>query len=177
MLIILAERFDLGILMDLMQNPFSLLSIMGKCCVIWDGCQPGGCSCVGGPRYLQVVLITVGVEMVEWISIRFVFSVKFWALCAQIKFTNYKVLLTCPLPPLICVMAHLLIPLSFGFPFTLSRTLPFISPLSVCPAVSLSISPFFLFSCLFSSFLQFTIPFCLSSVILSSITCSLALGR
>ncbi len=34
-------------MVDLIQNPFSLLSIMGQCCVIWDGCQPGGCSCVG----------------------------------------------------------------------------------------------------------------------------------
>lgn len=154
----------------------SLRSNKGQFHIIRDGCQPT-CVCVGGPLYLQVVLIIVGVEKAEWISLRFVSAVKFSTLCVQIKFTHYKVLPTYPLLPLICVMAHLLIPLSFEFPFTLSRSIPFISPLSVCPAVSLSISPFLSFSCLFSPFLQSSILFCLSSVILSSITCSLALGR
>lgn len=125
--------------------------------------------------YLQVVLITVGVEIVKRISLSFVSTVKFSTLCVQINFTHYRVLTTNPLLPLICVMAHLLIPLSFEFPFTLSRALPFISAfsLSCCRIVHFSFS----LSCLFSPFLQFSIPFCLSSVILSTITCSLALGR
>lgn len=67
---------DFGIKMDLIQSTFSLPSVMEQLHIKKDGCQQYT-VCVCGPIYFQVVLITVGVEIAEWISLHFVFAVKF----------------------------------------------------------------------------------------------------